>query len=108
VLRVAGLSEDDGGKRISYYADICGSIEEWVTPTGDKIYVQGYSFDQDGFREEPYIIGILKLDSDRKDEVIWSGLNLQTGIDMFAAWTTTKGEQDGALQPATRPPSQAQ
>ena len=87
VLRVAGLTEQDGAKRISYYADLCGSMEEWITSTGDQIYVQGHFFDQNGFREEPYIIGILRRAKQTRklDEVIWSGLNLQTGVDIFAA-----------------------
>lgn len=103
VLRVAGLTEADGAKRISYYADPCGSMEHWITNTGDKIYVQGHFFDQDGYREEPYIIGVLRLaeESESKDVVIWSGLNLQTGTDMFAN-VTINGEQGGAGQPATR------
>ena len=87
VLRVAGLTEQDGAKRISYYADLCGSMEEWITSTGDEIYVQGHFFDQNGFRKEPYIIGILRRAKQTRklDEVIWSGLNLQTGVDIFAA-----------------------
>lgn len=62
-------------------------MEEWITSTGDEIYVQGYSFDQNGFREEPYIIGILRRAKETRklDEVIWSGLNLQTGIDIFTS-----------------------
>ena len=104
VLRVAKLTEEDGAKRVSYYADICGSMEEWITSSGEKIYVQGHFFDQNGYREEPYIIGIMRLDGESggRDEVIWSGLNLQSGTDMFAAWSNSNGEQGGAEQPPAR------
>jgi hypothetical protein len=106
VLSAAGLTEKDGAKRISYYADICGSMEEWVTSTGDELYVQGHFFDQEGYREEPYIIGILRLASKtgKGDEVVWSGLNLQTGTDVFNG-SKTNGEQDGAEQAPTAPES---
>ena len=100
VLRVAGLTEQDGSKRVSYYADTCGSIEEWVTSTGDKFYVQGHFFDQNGYRKEPYIIAVLRLRSktEKGNDVIWSGVNLQTGIDIFSP-AKTKGEQGAAGNP---------
>lgn len=63
LLRVAGLTEQDGARRIAYFANICGSMEEWVTRNGDELYVQGNFFDQAGYRKEPYIIGILRLAS---------------------------------------------
>lgn len=86
VLRRAGLTDAEGAKRISYYADICGSMEEWVTPKGNKIYIQGQFFDQKGYRKEPYVLAILQLAQEPKgkSEIIWSGVNLQTGIDIFA------------------------
>ena len=102
---MARLTEEDGAKRISYYADICGSMEEWITDTGEKIYVQGYFFDQNGYRKEPYIVGIVRrtTETEGEDEIIWSGLNLQSGTYMFAARSNTNGEQAGTEQPATRP-----
>ena len=85
-LARAGLTEEAGATMTSYFSTLCGSMEEWTTTNGERYYVQGHFFDSDGYREEPYIIAAMRFEgeSEHPSEVVWSGLNLQTGKDIFA------------------------
>jgi hypothetical protein len=84
-LAHAGLTEEAGATRTTYFATLCGSIEEWTTANGERYYVQGHFFDSDGYRDEPYIIAVKRYlgEAEHPGEVVWSGLNLQTGEDIF-------------------------
>ena len=85
-LARAGLTEEAGATRTSYFATLCGSMEEWTTVNGERYYIQGHFFDSNGYREEPYVIAAMRYEREsERREVVWSGLNLQTGKDIFAS-----------------------